>query len=234
MMAGTLQSARYTPSQRQKAKPHHLMRYPKLINLLILVLLMEGSKALASKKKSSRAAATARTSKGFGSAPLTFAQVVQGFKTRLPNNIEAIECPCGSLMEDSTTRRLYQDCCRPIHQGVRPCSRPLDVLRSRYSAFSYRIIPHIIATTHETHSDYQNDDIAWAKLLNREGMFDSYEFVALEHGEEHVDGDTGTIDFTVRLRAKDGQEKAVRETSTFLRNKEGVWQYASGVFRQSA
>jgi SEC-C motif-containing protein len=204
--------------------------YPTAIQLLLIVIitiLAARCEGFAAKKKPVRK--TASTTKGFGAAPLTFDQVIQGFRTRLPENAESLNCPCG-------TGKLYKDCCKPFHEGA-ACKSPIDVLRSRYSAFSYRIIPHIIRTTHPTCRDYQENKLAWAQSLNRDGMFDSLEFLALEHGVEEVDADTGTgtIEFKVRMKAKkrdddplSDQETFATERSIFLRDASGAWLYSTG------
>jgi SEC-C motif-containing protein len=214
-----------------------------LLVSFIVLLTARCNEGFAAKKPSKN---VAKTSKGFGSAPPTLEDFVKGFRTRLPTNAEELACPCGATHGISASngavaekRLLYKDCCQPIHRNTRSCTSPLDVLRSRYSAFCYRLIPHIIATTHSSCRDYQDDQIAWAESLNRNGMFDSFDFVALEQGpEEIIDGsDTGYIKFTVRLRAKhrdgdssilEGLESSVTERSTFLRDSAGVWSYASG------
>ena len=115
-------------------------------------------------------------------------------------------------------------------------------LRSRYSAFSYRIVDYVMESTHETCRDWRQDKVAWANDLDKTGMFDSFEFVKLEHGEEEMSDDDenkGYIDFKVTLRAKEdrldslaGQETVISERSTFLRNPDDLtWTYASGVVR---
>lgn len=196
-------------------------------------------------KKSSRKRVTSSTERGFGVAPPTLEEVLAKFRTRLPSPEDEATtiCPCGT-----TPGKLYRDCCAPFHKGQKQCLTPTDVLRTRYSAFSYRLVKYIIDTTHPTCRDYRPDMIAWAKDLNREGMFDSYEFVGLEvmgDGEE-VNGDVGYIDFKVRLRARDqgrnefdyasetlaGAETVISERSKFLRSAEdGSWSYASGEVR---
>jgi hypothetical protein len=74
-------------------------------------------------------------------------------------------------------------------------------------------------------------------------MFDSFDFVKLQHGDEYVEGDTGSIEFKVTLRAKDqgnddselaGMESIIAEKSVFLRSEEGVWSYARGEVRTAA
>jgi len=97
-------------------------------------------------------------------------------------------------------------------------------------------------STHESCRDWRQDKVAWANDLDRSGMFDSFEFVKLEHGEEEVsegDENKGYIDFKVTLRAKEdrldslaGQETVISERSTFLRNPDDLtWAYASGDVR---
>lgn len=120
-----------------------------------------------------------------------------------------------------------------------------DVLRSRYTAFSWRNIEYVMATTHESCRDYKDDRVAWANDLNRNGMFDSFDFVSLSAGEEEIDVDdenVGFIEFKVTFRARGGQgviidsvagkETVISERSTFLRNPaDGSWSYASGDVR---
>ena len=71
-------------------------------------------------------------------------------------------------------------------------------------------------------------------------MFDSYNFVALEPGEEEAESDDreGFITFKVRLQAKgngaggqsiEGQETIISERSRFLHDGEPLcWRYAGG------
>ena len=117
-----------------------------------------------------------------------------------------------------------------------------DVLRSRYTAFSYRNIKYVMDTTHKSCRDYREDKVAWAKDLDKGGMFDSFEFVKLQAGEEEMSDDNeneGYVEFKVTLRAKEdkydtvaGQETVISEKSRFLRNPDdGSWSYASGDVR---
>lgn len=120
----------------------------------------------------------------------------------------------------------------------------MDVLRSRYTAFSWRNIEYVMATTHESCRDFRKDRVAWANDLNKCGMFDSFEFVSLSSGEEEIDDtneNAGFVEFKVTFRAKKrgdgndavaGQETVISERSRFLRNPvDGSWSYASGDVR---
>ena len=94
-------------------------------------------------------------------------------------------------------------------------------------------------TTHPTCRDFRKDKVAWAKDLNRNGMFDSYDFIGLEAGPEIFEEDdenVGYVDFKVNLRANanngphlEGQEITIREVSKFIRSGDPPsWTYASG------
>ena len=116
---------------------------------------------------------------GFGAQPPSLEEVVAGFKTRLPEDA-SVDCPCGS--GDS-----YEACCQPCHAGLQsgegyPMESPEHCLRCRFSAFAFRLPLPIIATTHSDNRDYRTDRVAWARMLNRDGMFDDFRFVRLEAG----------------------------------------------------
>ena len=192
---------------------------------------------------------TARTTKGFGAPPPpppTLLETLAKFHTRVPEDADSHPCPCGGR---SDTEMLYGQCCGPLHRGERLALSSMDVLRSRYSAFSWRMIKYVMESTHESCADYLEDKVQWANSLNRDGMFDSFNFVQLEAGPEET-GDNeneGYIEFTVTLRSKDnsilehhadvistGQETKVTERSKFIRDPNTtVWRYASGVVRSS-
>lgn len=198
------------------------------------------------KKKSNNAGSF----KGFGAAPPpepTFDEYVSKLRTRMPENADNQPCPCGGKSE---TEKLYGQCCGLLHRGERKALTTTDVLRSRYSAFSWRLIPYIIETTHETCRDYLDDKVKWATSLNRYGMFDSFDFVKLEPGPEEPsteDENVGFINFNVTLRANDesyledhagniapGQETTMTERSKFIRDPStGVWTYSSGDVRST-
>lgn len=128
---------------------------------------------------------------------------------------------------------MYSNCCAPYHKGDILPPTPLEVLRSRYSAFCYRNIGYIIESTHPSCRDFQEDRIAWAKSLNKNGMFDSYEFVNLNVVEEEPGEEEAHINFHVILRSNEsGEETTVAEKSRFLKQ-DGKWTYASGDVRST-
>ena len=171
----------------------------------------------------------APTGKSSKAAP-TLEQVCAGFKSRLPDEslYATTPCPCGGAS--------YATCCRPYHSGEALVEAPEKTLRSRYSAFAYRLPAHIIATTDRSSADYRADKVAWARQLNRESMFDSYSFERLEVGKLEDGADAGEqfLSFTVELQPLDAGQASqapplrFSERSRFLRDAQGAWLYAGG------
>ena len=193
--------------------------------------------AFAAKKKVVKTSATASSNRGFGRPPPSLEEILTGFKTRIPELANDQPCPCG------VTGEAYGACCAPYLAGERFPMTPSRVLQSRYTAFCWRDVGHIIRTTHPSCRDYQADKVAWAKKLDKNGMFDSFEFsgLTLLGNEEHVNDSEAFVEFEVRLRANqrtgttlEGQTTTVRERSKFLKDQEtGVWTYASGDVRST-
>eukprot|EP00545_Synedropsis_sp_CCMP1620_P009941 CAMPEP_0119024678 /NCGR_PEP_ID=MMETSP1176-20130426/32322_1 /TAXON_ID=265551 /ORGANISM="Synedropsis recta cf, Strain CCMP1620" /LENGTH=195 /DNA_ID=CAMNT_0006980039 /DNA_START=46 /DNA_END=633 /DNA_ORIENTATION=+ len=183
--------------------------------------------AFAAKKGGGGKKRVAAAAKGFGAPPPTWEDVARKIKTRAPPNAETVNCPCAS---GST----YGNCCAPYHAGTKYPETPMAVLRSRYTAFTWRDIRYVIATTHPNCGDWREDKVSWVKELNKGGMFDNHDFVGLEPGlEELVGDDEGFITFTVKLRGHEGsdfegQEQVIRERSQFLKGEDGSWTYATG------
>jgi SEC-C motif-containing protein len=134
------------------------------------------------------------------------------------------------------------------------CLTPREVLQSRYTSFYYRDVNHIIQTTHEVCRDYNPDNnrIVWAKELNKNGMFDSFEFIGLDIINEDIESDNEAyLDFTVRLRGRtiddspkrteqsslssiEGEETVVSEKSKFIKDPvTKIWKYAGGDVRSN-
>eukprot|EP00977_Amphora_coffeiformis_P009578 scaffold2205_cov167-Amphora_coffeaeformis.AAC.4 len=204
-----------------------MRRIDQILFSLLLLCITWPTSGFAAKKKGGRKGVPSSPSQGFGPTPPTFDEVVAAFKTRLGKDTAKEKCPCGS-------GALYGDCCSPYHSGVKFPEAPSDVLKTRYSAFYYRIIPYIISTTHPVCRDYTENKIKWAKDLNKNGMFDSFEFVSLQPAPTTTPGkdeNESFLEFKVKLRARDGSgEETIYEKSRFLKEGER-WLYASGEVR---
>eukprot|EP00525_Craspedostauros_australis_P000440 CAMPEP_0198131162 /NCGR_PEP_ID=MMETSP1442-20131203/55538_1 /TAXON_ID= /ORGANISM="Craspedostauros australis, Strain CCMP3328" /LENGTH=243 /DNA_ID=CAMNT_0043791919 /DNA_START=73 /DNA_END=804 /DNA_ORIENTATION=- len=195
------------------------------------VIAFAAKKGSKKKKKS-----TASTIRGFGAAPPTHAEVLDSLRTRFTTDDLSKPCPCGS-------GETYEACCRPFHLGEQTCQRSMDVLKSRYSAFRFRNIGYVQRTTHPECRDFTTDKVAWAKSLDKEGMFDSYDFVklnVLSDEEAGKDENESYVAFEVVLRAMqrlaedglEGKETVISEKSRFLKDlTDGSWSYAGGEVR---
>lgn len=195
---------------------------------------------------------------GFGKPPPTLEETLAEIKTtRQPTDALNLPCPCGINHNDDeeSSPKTFSECCAPLLEESGSCQTPLQVLQSRYTAFCYRNIGHVIRTTHPECRDYREDKVAWAKDLNKEGMFDSFEFVGLEvvddqdGSAEVADENEAFLEFRVRLKGRsleeaplrsrslssiEGEETIVSERSRFLRNPEsGEWKYAGGDVRST-
>ena len=167
---------------------------------------------------------------GFGApkrAAATLQDVIKGFgSNRLPKDF-GTACVCGSGSP-------YSECCRPYHAGQAECSTTESVLRSRYSAFAYRLPEYIMTTTDPTNADWKKDKIAWARKLNREQMFDDFDFVKLDVGdaESGKTDDEAFLSFSVTLQPKQdlaSPPMVFSERSRFVRtSSSSPWRYASG------
>lgn len=199
---------------------------------------LDGVVAFAAKKKSGKKKqASASTNRGFGRPAPTLEESLAQFKTRRPDSAEEKPCPCG------VTGDKFGACCAPYLEGKSLPMTPTKALQSRYTAFCWRDVGHIIRTTHPSCRDYQEDKIAWAKEVNKNGMFDSFEFVGLTvlGDEEHTSDTEAFVEFEVKLRANqrtgsvlEGQITNIRERSKFLKDEEtGAWTYASGDVRST-
>mmetsp|Transcript_65285 Transcript_65285/g.155691 ORF Transcript_65285/g.155691 Transcript_65285/m.155691 type:complete len:300 (+) Transcript_65285:64-963(+) len=175
--------------------------------------------------------------KGFGSVP-------EQLQDRLPADSAGAACACHS-------GEMYAKCCEPFHSGSALPEQPLQLMRSRYSAYAYRLPRYIIATTHKDNTDWRPTTSKWERELA--GFSDGFEFVGLEVVGEEAGKDENQhfVDFIARLRtrtdmpsdapkgvkqvlrqvkmhgANDATNADFRERSEFLKEA-GKWLYVNG------
>ena len=173
---------------------------------------------------------------GFGAAkapPPTLASVLKAMPKRLPKEFSE-SCICGS-------GDAYCDCCRPYHKFELEPESAERCLRTRYSAYAYRLPEFVIKSTDRTSKDYKKDAIKWAKSLNTPTkMFDGYDFThfevgASEPGEPLSDGAATRLlgskeqpnVFTVELKNSQLPAITSRGCAKFVERK-GTWRFADG------
>ena len=118
----------------------------------------------------------------------------------------------------------YKACCQPFHKGKNPPT-PVQLMRSRYSAYALGLVGYIIKTTHPASPHRERDVRAWRKQLK--AFCDRTQFVGLKILDATQDGDTATVTFHAML-LDGGRDASFVEKSRFERVK-GRWLYVEGV-----
>jgi len=124
-------------------------------------------------------------------------------------------CPCKSM-------ESYYICCMPLHYRKAKAETAEELMRSRYSAYFFRITSYLVETTHpdtrdpnlKEELDKTINDINWSFLtiLN-----------VVKGGE---DDKVGKVEFVARCYV-DGEAQELHERARFKRYK-GEWKYLAG------
>lgn len=130
---------------------------------------------------------------------------------------QASICVCGGPT-------IYATCCKPYHKGDALPETPVDLMKSRYSAYSLGLIDYVIETTDPEGSAWEADEARWRASIADFGH--SFEFTGVEILERHTDADEGIVRFRAGLRAG-GVDESFEETSRF-RRVDGRWLYRAG------
>lgn len=117
------------------------------------------------------------------------------------------DCPCGS-------GTAYDACCGPLHRNERQADGPLQLMRSRYSAYVVGAVDHLFRTWHPR---TRPEDVAPDPELTWTGL------EVLGHSQQES---SGTVEFRAHWTWK-GQEGALHELSRF-EVRAGRWVYVSG------
>lgn len=126
-----------------------------------------------------------------------------------------ITCPCHSSL-------TYRDCCQPFHVEDKLPKTALELMRSRYSAYSLRLVDYLINTTHK-------DKLRPSYKIKLQATIDQMEWVNLEilrtsmGDEEHK---TGKVEFEATYLENENKE-ILREHSRF-KKVNGKWFYYDG------
>lgn len=125
-------------------------------------------------------------------------------------------CPCGS-------NKPSTDCCLPIISGKRDAVTALELMRSRYTAFTKADGAYLMKSHHsETRPLKERRSIEnWAKSVQWMGLA----ILGTEAGEAR--DTTGIVEFRA-LYLEGGQMQQIHEKSLFKREG-GNWVYHSGI-----
>ena len=130
----------------------------------------------------------------------------------MPPRPEPAACPCGS-------GAAYAACCRPLHTGEARAATAEQLMRSRFSAFAVGAADHLLRSWHPSTRPARLDldpGLHWTRL-EIQG--------ATGGGTFHTEG---TVEFTAYSRYRGGDEEAMHENSSFVREA-GEWLYVSAV-----
>ena len=124
-------------------------------------------------------------------------------------------CPCKS-------RETYAACCQPFHLGRAKPETAVQLMRSRYSAYFFRLVDYLVATTHpdtrepglKAHLAESIHEANWSFLT------------ILGSSKGGADDKTGKVEFVAEY-FETGQRFELHERSRFRRYK-GAWKYLDG------
>jgi len=121
-------------------------------------------------------------------------------------------CPCKS-------REAYGVCCQPFHLGrVKPATAE-QLMRSRYSAYFFRLVDYLVATTHP---DTREPDLK--SRLEKSIHEANWSFLTILGSSKGGPEDKGgKVEFIAEY-FEDGERHELHERSRFKRYK-GAWKY---------
>lgn len=125
-------------------------------------------------------------------------------------------CPCGS-------NRTYRDCCEMIISGKKEAASALELMKSRYVAFTMANVEYLMSSHHsKTRPVKESKQIKkWAESVQWMGLV----ILNIQGGEEA--DDIGYVEFRA-MYLEAGQIQQIHERSLFEREKR-KWVYKSGV-----
>ncbi len=123
-------------------------------------------------------------------------------------------CPCGS-------KQKYKRCCQPYHKGS-SAREPLQLMRSRYSAYVLGLAKYIIKTTHKENVDFRTDILAWEEDIKDFIQNTQFEGLTIL---DHYDN---IVVFKAHMKQQ-GLDVSFIEKSEFI-YENGKWYYLKGEF----
>ncbi|MFT4588087.1 MAG: SEC-C motif-containing protein [Limisphaerales bacterium] len=134
---------------------------------------------------------------------------------RAPREREESLCPCKS-------RLTYAECCMPFHYGKAKPGTAEKLMRSRFSAYFFRLADYLVETTHP---DTREPELL--KELNRTLHQANWSFLTIvETVKGGKDDATGKVEFIADYFSN-GEPQQLHERSRFKRYK-GAWKYLDG------
>ncbi len=128
-------------------------------------------------------------------------------------NREIVMCPCGS-------HQTYKNCCAKIHQDITKAENPIDLMRSRYTAFVFSDVDYLLKSHHTS-----TRPVAEAKEIQEWSSSVVWEKLEVLN-EELVNKTLGYVTFKAHF-VEDGKETMIYERSRFVKE-DKYWTYIDG------
>jgi len=133
----------------------------------------------------------------------------------IPREREESLCPCKS-------RFSYAECCMPYHYGRTKPETAEQLMRSRYSAYFFRLSDYLYETTHP---DTRSSDLR--KQLEETIHAVNWKFLRIiETSKGGKDDKVGKVEFVADYFLN-GEPQELHERSRYKRYK-GAWRYLDG------
>ena len=123
-----------------------------------------------------------------------------------------MQCPCGSEKE-------YEACCGRIHNGTWQAASPLELMKSRYSAYTLGNGRYLVDTA-VPENRYEAD----IELIEEHAQHTNW--LSLQIIDSSEADDTGVVEFKA-FYEENGSVKVLHERSRFVKQ-DGRWLYAEG------
>jgi SEC-C motif-containing protein len=121
-------------------------------------------------------------------------------------------CPCGS-------GKTYEECCGALHVKARKAQTPLELMRSRYSAYVKGNGRYLVDTA-VPENRYEAD----VALIEEHAAHTKW--LSLQILDDVCSGDSGMVEFKA-FYDENGSVKVLHEKSLFAKV-DGAWLYAEG------
>lgn len=133
----------------------------------------------------------------------------------VPGQRETSLCPCKSQLN-------YGVCCRPYHLGKAKPQTAEQLMRSRYSAYFFRLVEYLVETTHP-----DTREPGLRRELESTIRRANWSFLTIVGASKGGPSDkTGKVEFLAEYFLE-GERHELRELSRFKRYK-GAWKYLDG------
>lgn len=119
--------------------------------------------------------------------------------------------------------RSFEECCKPILDGIRKASTSEELMRSRYSAYATASVSYILRTTHVTTRKLYDLEVIenWAKT----SKWLRLQIISTKKGKPE---DTeGFVEFKATYQTPDNKMVLHHEHSKFLKEN-GEWFFVEG------